>query len=447
MVRIVFVVLSVAALVSCGGGGGGDGTDATLPASPQAQQLLKARNVPSTAPLVAGPVSVVNTTTAGDQVLRSIGATSDGGYVVAWISSGSTLYTQAYDSAGAKAAAQTPIPLDVGAATQAAAAQAVQASAVAVLNDGTVVVVYSVSRNTDQPGGTVLTRTGVYFQRFDANGVQLAGETEVASREDVVNYRTPVTNQLTATALSDAGFVVGWAVSGFSAQFGSISTLSLRWFDSQGRPVGSPVEVGQFPALTYDVVADPRGGFTLSTSELDNFFKTEVSAFHYDANHGFQQIVAPRFGAALLLPVEDGYVLFDGGADGVTAQMLDSQGSPVGTPTAFASMPIAARELADGSNVAILHAGGGFAAQRFARDGTPIGEPLAIDSNAAMPTVVALADTGFAAAWSAASANGDSDVYTQRFVERFSDRKKACLNAAKGLKGQQRKAFVDACMA
>ena len=107
-----------------------------------------------------------------------------------------------------------------------------------------------------------------------------------------------------------------------------------------------------------------------------------------------------------------------------------------------------ARELADGTYVAIWPADGGFVAQRFAADGTRIGKPLAIASSGAVPAVVALADTGFSAVWSASSGNGDGDgdVFTQRFVERLSDRKKACLDSAKGLKGQERKAFVDACM-
>jgi hypothetical protein len=312
------------------------------------------------------------------------------------------------------------------------------------------VIAYRISRNTDLPSGTVSTKTGVFIQRFDANGVQLLGETEVASLVQVVNSRSPFITNLQVAALSDGGFVVGWTVATFSAQFGSISTLSLRWFDSQGQPVGSPVEVGDFPALAYSIVADTHGGgFTLSTSQLDNFFRTEVSAFHYDANHAFQQIVAPRFGAALLLPLEGGYVLFTTGTAGATAQMLDSQGNPVGQPVALSSMPVAARELADGSYVVFWTAAGGFTAQRFAPDGSPMGNPLAIQTNGAVPQVVPLADVGFALAWTGAGAASDTDVFTQRFIELPSPTRKACLERAKsqGLKGQERKAFMNACLA
>ena len=206
------------------------------------------------------------------------------------------------------------------------------------------------------------------------------------------------------------------------------------------------MEVGDFPALSYSIAADNHRGFTLSTSQMDNFFNTDVSAFHYDANHVFQQLVAPRHGAALLLPLEAGYVLFESDGAGASAQILDNQGNPTGAARSVPSVPVAARELADGTYVAIWPAGAGFSAQRFAAEGTPLGEPLAIDSNGGTPAIVALADGGFAVAWTAAGMAGDTDVFTQRFVERFSDRKKACLNSAKGLKGQERKAFVNACL-
>jgi hypothetical protein len=445
MFRIFWAALAALVLVSCGGGGGGDGgTSSAAPASPSSV-LLKAK-VPTIPGLVAQPVSVVNTpTTQG--TLRAIGAASDGGYVVAWFSGSSSIYLQAYDSSGATSGAQTKIDLEIAARTLDDSRRAIQAASVAVLDDGTVVVVYRVTRDVDLLDGTFRTVTGVFFQLFDANGNLLKGETEIVSQEEPQNtLRGPFLNPPTPVALSGGGFVVGTAVSFFSAQFGSTSTLSLRWFDSQGQPAGSPVEVGTFPQLTYSIVADTHGGFTLSTSQLDNFFRMEFSVFHYDTNHVFQQIVAPQFARALLLPLQGGYVLFTSAGAGATAQILDNQGSPIGAPTTLPAMPIAARELADGTYVAIWPTDEGFVAQRFAAGGTFIGGPLAIASNGAVPAVVALADTGFSAAWSAASGNGAGDVLTQRFTERFSERKKACLDSAKGLKGQERKAFMDACM-
>ena len=129
-------------------------------------------------------------------------------------------------------------------------------------------------------------------------------------------------------------------------------------------------------------------------------------------------------------------------------QMLDTQGHPVGEVTTVASLPFAARELADGNYVVVWFADGVHTAQLFADDGTSLGKAVPISSNGNAPAVAALAAPGFVAAWSADSASGDSDVYVQRFPEKRSEHRKACLDSARGegLKGRQRKAFVDACM-
>lgn len=448
MLKVLCAVLVALVVGSCGGGGDPTAapTSAAMMASPVAARSQG--QGPSASTLVASPVSIVNTTTAGDQMLRTIGSTADGGYVVVWTSGGDTLFMQAYDSTGARSGGEVRIPVVISGVSDDAARQAIGRSSVAVLTDGSVVVAYNVFRTVELPGGLTSSSSGAFFQRFDGSGNQLQPETEIA----VHAFEGPkghVVEVPTALALSDGGFVVAWALTHYSAQFGTISTLSLRWYDSQGQLVGSPAEVGDFPALNYRLAADTTGGFTLSVAETDNFFNREFFVLHYDASHAFVEVVTPRFSDVLLLPLGSGYVLFASQNGAATAQILDSQGNPVGTAMPIASMPVAARELADGTYVAIEAQGTGFVAQRFAADGTVLGAPIAIDSGAARPAIVALAETGFAAAWTTTSVSGDTDVATQRFVEPFSARKKACLDSAKaaGLKGQQRKAFVDACMA
>lgn len=435
------------ALAACGGGGGSGGAGDSSQSLSSAGELLQAKIISPDPTLVAQQVLAVNTTTAGNQALRSIGATSDGGYTVAWISGNATLYIQRFDSSGAMEGTETLIPLSIQAPTDAAALQAIALSSMTVLSDGSVVVAYRVSRHTDQPNGTVLTKTGVYIQRFDATGVQLLGETEVASQEEVLHSRSPVVQDLKTAALADGGFVVGWTVASFSAQFGFISSLSLQRYDSQGQPVGAVVQVGQLPGLAYSIYADAHGGFALKIGQLDISFNTRNSVIHYDADFTSRLLVAPRIGAALLLPLEEGYVRFESDETGSFRLRLDSDGNPVGVPTPIPSVPVAARELADGSYVVIWAAAGGFTGQRFAADDTPMGNPLSIQTSGALPEMVALADVGFALAWTAAGGGGDTDVYTQRFVEVKSNTKKACLNSAKGLRGQERKAFMNACLA
>jgi len=87
MKQLLFALCAALALVSCGGGGTGDTAQTAV-----GSEVLKAKPVVTDDfTLVAQQVSMANTTAAGDQVLRTIGATSDGGYTVAWVSGTSTL--------------------------------------------------------------------------------------------------------------------------------------------------------------------------------------------------------------------------------------------------------------------------------------------------------------------------------------------------------------------
>lgn len=439
MTRFLLAALTALLLVSCGGGGSADPGQV----AGGAQEPLKAKIIAPDPTLFAEPVQTVNTTTEGNQTLRGLGATSDGGYTVAWISGTTTLYIQHYDSLGAKEGVETQIPITV----EDAVGQAIQFSAVSLLGDGNVVVVYRAISNTTLPGGAISTKQGLYFQMFAPDGTLLKGQTEIASIEEVIHSRSPILTDQQTVALADGGFVVGWAIRSFSAQFGYNAVLSLRRYDSQGQPVGGAIQVGQFPALTYTITPDAFGGFTLNLTQMDATFNTLVSITHYDASSTAHQVVAPRTGAAVLLPIQGGYLLFTSTASGATRQMLDSAGNPVGDPTTIAAMPVAARTLSDGTYVLFWATAGGFTAQRYAADGTAMGNPLAIQSAGALPWIVSLTDIGLAHAWTGPGTSNDTDVFTQRFIEVPSDRKKACLNSAKGLKGQERKAFMTACLA
>jgi hypothetical protein len=128
--------------------------------------------------------------------------------------------------------------------------------------------------------------------------------------------------------------------------------------------------------------------------------------------------------------------------------MLDAQGNPIGSPAPIASMPSQVRELADGTYVVFWESGGSITAQRYAPDGSPMGELIAIGISGVTPQIAGLADVGFALAWSAPGAGADLDVFTQRFGEQLTSQRKACLNSAKaqGLRGLERKAFMTGCM-
>jgi hypothetical protein len=314
-----------------------------------------------------------------------------------------------------------------------------------VLRDGSVVVLYLITRNVTTPDGYPSTSTGVFFQIFSANGMQVVPETEVVSLP-YAGPRGPIVGHSGLVALSDGGFAVASYIAYYLTGYGSTQSVSLQWFNGRGQPVGSPVGVGGFRGHLEAPVADAHGGLVFYAMRTDPPQTLKYMAFHYGSDHVLAQtIVGPQYIPILLLPLEDGYVLFTG----ATMQMLDTQGNPVGEVTAVASLPFAARELADGNFVVVRFADGVYTAQLFANDGTSLGKAVPISSNGAAPAVAALAAPAFVAAWSANSASGDSDVYVQRFSEKISEHRKACLDSAKdrGLKGRERKAFVDACMA
>jgi len=430
MKNIILGACIVLALSACGGGAGDESLSAAL-----------ARKAPRDRTLVPEDVSLVNTTTAGQQVLRSIGATPDGGYTVAWVSNDNPLFLQRYDSAGQKLGGETLVSL-VG-------PPGLVITAVSVLADGGVVVAYFAQTSSLEPDGLVHTRSGIFIQRFDAGGTQVQAETEVVSRSEVLHSRSPLLGNIRTAALQDGGFVVAWTLSTFSAQFGSIATLSLQRYDSQGQPVGGIVTVGSFPALGYGLTANAHGGFTFTLSHLDNTFNSLVSIIHYDANQVARQLAVPMTSSALVLPLEGRYVLFASDATGAWQQMLDSAGNPVGPQTPISAVPDLATELADGTYILFWVAIGSVTAQRYDASGVPTGDLMTISIGASLPAVAALVDGGFALAWTAATSPGDLDVYTQRFVELLNTQKKACLDSAKdqGLRGHERKAFMTACLA
>lgn len=316
----IILACIVLALSACGGGAGDESLSSAL-----------ARKPPRDRTLVPGEVSLVNTTTAGQQVLRSIGATADGGYTVAWVSNDNPLYLQRYDSAGQKLGGETLVAL--------VAPPGLVITAVSVLADGGVVVAYFAQTSSLEPDGLVHTRSGIFIRRFDADGVQVQAETEVASRFEVLHSRSPLLGNIRTAALQDGGFVVAWTLSTFSAQFGSIATLSLQRYDSQGQPVGGIVTVGSFPALGYGLTADAHGGFTFTLFHLDSSFNNVVSIIHYDANQVSRQLAVPITSSALALPLQNRYVLFASDPTGAWQQMLDSAGNPVGPQTPISAVP------------------------------------------------------------------------------------------------------------
>lgn len=389
---------------------------------------------PAPAPaLLVQAASRVNATTAGEQIFRSIGAVTGGGYTVAWISV-RTLFIQRYDSAGNKVGAETATPFMVRPCANTCppsdTAEAIAEASVAVLNDGGAVVAYPTARtlsgSADAP--PVVGRLAINIQRFDANGAQVLPETEVAGmdvRFDVIDRRFEIPQ---VTALSDGGFVVGWADSIADSLFGTKSEhLFHQRYDSLAQRVGGVVtENAASGILSFSLLPDSHGGYTVYALglDLDATFASVLSVTHYDAREAATPILvkspSPTLHPpmpALLVPLAQGYVFFTRNTTSAFRQFLDSAGKPVGEQTSVSSVPVAATELADGSYVVFSQdSGGASTAQHFDATGAALGDAVRLDALVSAQGVAALPDRSLALAWSMTPAGGDTDVFTQRVL-------------------------------
>jgi hypothetical protein len=436
------VLCGTLVLAGCGGGGSSTGS-AFTPETLVARSSPPAQAATAPAALVPQPVSLVNTTTAGNQAGRAIGGTADGGYTVVWDGS---LSMRHYDSSGHAAGPQTALQFVAG--TGGSSSSQVTSTSVAVLEDASVVVAYAMTRTFAPERAPTVTTAGLYLQRFGPDGAQIVPETQVYVLE-IGDPRRPSTVQdVQALAMPGGGYVLGWTLSSVSATVGWLNAFTTQFFDARNQPVGASIGLGGI-SMSASIVADGLGGYTLYWSGLrPDFQPTGLNVEHYDATQTKLSVLSAWPGSALLLPLDDGrYLLYTSSvATGRSRQLLDSSGAAQGPAMPVADMRVLAGLLADGSYVAAWPTdAGGLGAQRFDVQGTPMGGVLALPADATKRHLITpLSDGGFAVAWTAAGASGDLDVYTQTFVE--APDRKSCLRGARGLRGQARKAFIANCL-
>jgi Ca2+-binding RTX toxin-like protein len=197
------------------------------------------------------PVSVetrVNSTTLGEQYASTVAALPDGGYVVTWDSngqdgSGGGVYSQRFDANGAPIGVETQVNSTTG-------GEQVYPT-VAALADGGYVVTWT-SNGQDGSGW------GVYSQRFDADGVPVGGETQVNS--------TTLSDQFVpaVAALAHGGYVVTWQS---ADQDGSSTGIYSQRFDANGVAVGVETQVNSttFSHQAFPTVAGlADGGYVVT---------------------------------------------------------------------------------------------------------------------------------------------------------------------------------------
>lgn len=189
----------------------------------------------------------INSTLPGQQFESSIASTSDGGFVVTWLSDqqqqGNNLdiYAQRYDAAGAALGGEFQVNTATS-GTQSAAA-------IAALKGGGFVVTWE-SLAPDGSGS-------IYAQLYGSDGVAIGNGLQVS------NHATSDQSSPTVTSMSDGGFVVSWVSVG---QNGDGSSVYAQRYDASGTTVGSQFEASGSDDYAPSVAALADGGFVLSWS-------------------------------------------------------------------------------------------------------------------------------------------------------------------------------------
>ncbi len=184
---------------------------------------LRARRLNADLSMGATPFSV-NSITAGDQQRGKVAVLPNGGAVFVWQSStarGNKIYARFMGPD------QSFLGEEVGAADRTFGHQS--DAAVAALNDGTVVVVWSEEEREPAPDNRM---AGIFAQRFTSEGQRL-GATFRVNTVTYLNQRTPA-----IAALANGGFVVAWVSDEFRVRNSDYIDIAARVFDAQGNPLG-----------------------------------------------------------------------------------------------------------------------------------------------------------------------------------------------------------------
>lgn len=303
------------------------------------------------------------------QFLRApdVAVLHDGSFIVVWdqYGTGGELHAQRFDRGGS--AVGVPMQIEGGKAT------------VAALGDGGYVIAWAFT----QPSAEV--SAGTKVQRFDASGTAVGPAVVVNSHDAGINDGPPG-----VAALAGGGYAVTWSTAHYPDGYG----VFTREFDAAGQPLGPETQVnttaGPYPG-EQSIAALADGGFVITWS----------------------------MGDPATWPNDPGYDIY--------AQRFDSAGLPTGgelrvnESTAGHQIRPDVTALADGGYLVtwMNYGGTGIAAQRFDETGARVGgqrtvNPSAPHTDGLAPAVSALADGGYVVAWTAADGSGNG-ITAQRF--------------------------------
>src|SRR5687768_3010833 len=186
---------------------------------------------------------LVNSITAGDQQNARVAVFPGGGAAFAWQSStgtGNRIYVRFLTDSGTFTGAEIPASETVVGHQSDVA--------LAVLKDGSLVVVWS----EDRRDGNM---QGIFAQRFTSAGTRI-GSTLQVNTVTYLQQRNPV-----IAALSDGGFVVAWVSEEFRRRNSEYVDITARIYTAQGSATGPEFALnsGERICANPNVVATPNG--------------------------------------------------------------------------------------------------------------------------------------------------------------------------------------------
>jgi len=379
-----------------------------------------------------GAEFLVNTTTANDQLNPSITALSDGGYIIVWQSSGQDgsgygVYAQRYNASGVKVGAETLINDFVN--------DDQILPVITALNGGGYVIAWQ-SDTLDGYG------RGIVAQRYDAAGAKVGSETVVNTFTDY-NQTSPA-----ITALNDGGYIIAWTS---IVQDSSGTGVYAQRFNANGGMVGSETLINTTTdgnQSNVAITALSNGGYVITWNSHNQDGGDDLGVFAQIYNSAGEPVTmetqintffnSEQSNPSITALSNGGFIITwqsyeqDESGSGIYAKRFNSSGVLVGSETIINTTtsgnqlsPVVAA-LSDGGYVITWVSAGqdgsgyGIYAQRFNASGSPVGSETLINTyttnNQEAPSITALSDGGYVITWHSYGQDGSGwGIYAKQF--------------------------------
>lgn len=382
-------------------------------------------------PTPAGGAFKVNTYTTDDQSSHSVASDAQGNFVIAWMSKGQDgsdygIYAQRYAANG------TPQGSEFSVNTTVASGQV--APSVASDAQGNFVVTWQSGGGQDGSG------SGIYAQRYAANGAPLGSEFQVNSYTVGEQWRPSIASD------AQGNFVITWVSDGQDSSKGGIYA---QRYAANGAPLSSEFRVNAF---TYgaqflpDVASGTQGSFVVTwvSSPDDSGYgiyaqryaadgtplgsEFRVSAYTQDSLRARASVTADALGNFIVT-----WMFKQPGATySIYARRYSAEGTSLDGEFTVSTTPIeyiysnGSPSIASdiqGNFVIIWQAAGsgqGIYAQRYAANGSPLGGAFRVNSYMGGPQVSpAMASDAMGnivITWEADGQDGSGyGIYAQRY--------------------------------